>query len=251
MVKDWQQNVKRRRAQQMKMIQEGFTESNSFYPSPWQQSTSEALWQANPTAKKKSKKGKWIWQSVISVLLFAFTYTVFQGHTSKALQVQQWIQQWVNRPVHFDSLADWYRQNWGERPALLPAFSAQKEKSTQKPDYWTAPVQGKLMLPFDQKRKGILIKTKDQAQVKAPSAGWVVYSGKHKDFGDTIILQHANGKQTWYGLLGQRKVAKKEWVKKGHLLGTAGEHEGSSYVYIAYRKQGDFLDPTDVMPFAF
>lgn len=253
-MKKWGQNVKKRRLEQMRMIQQGITSDvATFYPSPWEEpntSSSEVLWSAKRNQQDKKKSPKWVIQLFIALLLSVFTFTVFQSQSLKADQVQRWMLQWMNQPFHFQEMSNWYEKLWGGNAAILPTFSANKGPENQG-NIWVAPVRGTLALPFSTERKGVLLQSKHHAKVNAPAEGLVIFAGERKGLGKTVVIQHANGKQTWFGFLGQVTTKEKTWIKKGTQLGDVGLRDGKPFVYIAYRENGTFVNPMEVMPFAF
>ncbi|SHE47711.1 stage IV sporulation protein FA [Seinonella peptonophila] len=252
----WENNIKKRRAEQLQLIQQGFSNGipPASYPAPWQEiRSSEVKWDGqakHPSYKKRSFQQKLLIQTVISILLFAFTYTIYQSNSIKAHQVQYWINTAVNQDFQFSALSQWYREKWGNQVAFLPVFSPKKSTTTKRTEFMTMPVRGEVVMPFDPKRKGILLKTQKNAVVTAPAAGWVVFAGLKKGLGQTVVIQHSDGRQTWFGFLKELHVKKKQWIRSSDLLGKVMNQDRGSFVYIAYRKSGRFIDPVEVIPFA-
>lgn len=237
----WGENIKKRRAQQIRSIQHGQTS----YPfqKEWEMTENASLWKQPPTNQNQSSK--WIRkitvQSVLSIMLFVVTYVMFHSDSaSKAV-----ITEVMNRPYNFQGVTAWFRENIGTSPTILPAFRSETENQAG----WMSPVSGKIILPFNRERNGVVIRTQQKAKIVAPADGWVMFAGEKEGIGRTVILQHMDGKQTWLSLLASYKVNVKQWVKKGEPIGVAGMKSGQSYVYIAIKENGKFRNPTEVISF--
>jgi stage IV sporulation protein FA len=126
--------------------------------------------------------------------------------------------------------------------------NSQSSSTNPKNSIWIVPVRGVIVLPYDEKRKGIVIRTSTQAEVVAATEGWVTYAGYKDGLGNTIIIQHANGQETWYGWLQSLDVKEKDWVKSGQPIGRVGQTKGQSLVYIALKKDKKFINPSGVIP---
>ena len=70
---------------------------------------------------------------------------------------------------------------------------------------------------------GIDIATNFNANVEAANDGFVIFSGSHEDYGNTIIISHPNNYYTLYSHLNILKVGSREYIKKGQLIGHVGE----------------------------
>jgi stage IV sporulation protein FA len=64
-----------------------------------------------------------------------------------------------------------------------------------------------------------------------------------------VIIQHANGMETWYGWLQDLNVKEKDWVKGGQLIGQVAQTKGQSLIYFALKKENQFINPASVISF--
>lgn len=245
---EWGQNIKKRRARQIRSIQHGQLINPDYpFPKEWDMGESVSFWKQSQSSMDRSKK--WIRkltiQSVLSLMLLVVTYVIFQNDSTSGYRAQEFVTEVMSRPFNFEGMSVWYRQNIGTSPTILPAFHSKSKDQSM----WISPVAGKIVLPFNQKRNGVVIRTQKDEKVVAPANGWVIFAGEKEGIGRTVILQHEDGKHTWLSLLGAYEVKTKQWVNKGEKIGTAGLKSGQSLVYVAIQQQGKFINPTEVIPF--
>ncbi len=116
------------------------------------------------------------------------------------------------------------------------------------------PVDGKIINPFvnnsAMRHLGIDIQTSCGKNVVASEGGKVIYAGNSiKAFGNLIIIRHKGGFSTGYGHLGNILVKENQWVRKGQIIGTAGElNNGVCGIYFEIRKNTVPVDPTVFLP---
>jgi murein DD-endopeptidase MepM/ murein hydrolase activator NlpD len=87
-------------------------------------------------------------------------------------------------------------------------------------------------------------------QVRAAAAGTVIFSASLKDFGETIIIRHANNFATVYTHLKKRYVKADQNIKKGEAIALAGEidESGDAYINFEIRLKGKARNPLFYMP---
>jgi murein DD-endopeptidase MepM/ murein hydrolase activator NlpD len=82
-------------------------------------------------------------------------------------------------------------------------------------------------------------------QVRAPADGIVIFAGVKAGYGNTLIIDHGYGLETWYGHTKQVLVSKGQRVKKGDaiaLLGSTGRSTGP-HLHYEVRVNGTPVDP--------
>ena len=92
--------------------------------------------------------------------------------------------------------------------------------------------------------RGVFIEAECGAEVFSVSDGSVIYSGDDiKRYGWLIIVESTDGLMYIYGNLKEGKVFKGETVKKGNILGYAGEDEDGrcGVIYEVRNREGDPL----------
>lgn len=121
-----------------------------------------------------------------------------------------------------------------------------------------APLRGNLRLPAEGSvmqrfgaatpgggsSKGILIRTRREAQVIAPSSGRVVFAGPFRGYGQLLIIAHGNG---YHSLLaGMARIDEKVGasVQAGAPVGVMGSaDQGDPELYLELRQRGTPVDP--------
>jgi murein DD-endopeptidase MepM/ murein hydrolase activator NlpD len=85
----------------------------------------------------------------------------------------------------------------------------------------------------------------------AADNGFVVYAGwSNVGYGNLVVIDHANGWQTWYAHLSQIYVTCGQDVWKGSTIGAIGSTGNSSgpHLHFETRYQGDLPNPWNVLP---
>ena len=112
------------------------------------------------------------------------------------------------------------------------------------------PVRGRLSKKFGSRRggglwDGVLINTKEGAEVHAVTKGRIVYADWLKGYGLLVIIDHGNDYMTLYAF--NRSLYKEEgdWVGQGDIIAAVGKSGGRSQagLYFGIRKKGKPLNP--------
>ena len=114
------------------------------------------------------------------------------------------------------------------------------------------PVRGKLVNTFGGQRsgkhvtwKGLFIQSPDGSEVKAISAGRVVFADWLRGFGNLIILDHGNNYLSLYGNNATLHKQVGESIRGGETIATVGNSSGNidSGLYFELRHRGKPFDP--------
>ncbi len=111
------------------------------------------------------------------------------------------------------------------------------------------PVAGRITGRYGQKRgvndtlKGIQIMTRDNAQVTAPAAGAVLFTGPFMEYGKVVIIRHNSRHHTLLAGLGAIRCATGQQVQAGEPIGTMGSDEKNKQLYVELRSNGTPVDP--------
>jgi len=95
--------------------------------------------------------------------------------------------------------------------------------------------------------KGIFIRAKERAKVRAILPGRVEFSGRLRGYGQVIIINHGSHFFTISGLLSHREKSEGDMVAQGEIIGEVGpviSGIGPS-LYFEIRRGGRSLDPLD------
>lgn len=147
------------------------------------------------------------------------------------------------------TLLDELRQR-AARPARadidqLPAFAKLQGKLD-----W--PVSGKILNSFGSSRRGTMnwqgvrLSTSNGEDIRAVSAGQVVFADWFRTLGLLIIIDHGDGYMSLYGHNQELLKTRGAWVEDGEVIALAGNSGGQerSALYFEIRHDGKPVDPT-------
>ncbi len=121
---------------------------------------------------------------------------------------------------------------------------------------WQWPVQGKITETYGQKsdgiaNEGIVIAAAEGTPIHAAQAGEVAFVGKDtKNYGNIVILRHADGDMTSYAHAREIVVKKGERVAAGGTLGYVGQSGNAKQpqLHFAVREGTGSIDPLSKLP---
>lgn len=158
----------------------------------------------------------------------------------------------MEKDFQFAAVSGWYEEQFGKPLALLPFSDGKKdEKNVEENSEYALPASAKILEDFNDNGQRITIETGKEASIEAMSEGLVRFAGKKDGFGNTVIIQHGDKSESWYGNLAEINVNLYQYIEKGTGIGTAGDTgdgEKGSF-YFAIKKDDDFIDPIQVIPF--
>ena len=118
------------------------------------------------------------------------------------------------------------------------------------------PAHGRRAIAFGDKTqyggqsKGIVIETRQNAQITSPCDGWIVYAGEFRSYGQLLIINAGGGYHVLLAGLSQIDVQPGQFVLAaepvGTMSGTAaaqGKTSNSPVLYVEFRKDGRPIDP--------
>jgi stage IV sporulation protein FA len=207
-------------------------------------------WLRTPTKRKIRLK------VIISIILFAAIWGMFQLKEPWALKGQNIVRTTFTKEIPFDAIAAWYQSNFSGAPSFIPSFhlpggqDAAKVNAPGIKSFFT-PVHGKLLMPFSAQHQAVTLQTQVNALISAIDTGRVIFAGVREESGNTLVIQHAGGYQSTYGMLQQLKWAKNDWIKAGEVVGIASAQQAQTkgIVYLALMKDTEYLNPLDVISF--
>lgn len=112
---------------------------------------------------------------------------------------------------------------------------------------WQAPVAGKVLHRFGEKKpggryEGMLFAARAGGSVLAPAAGQVVFTGPFRDYGPMVLLKHKTGHISLLAGLGDIRVSLNQNVAAGEPLGRMG-NASSPALYVELRQGSKTIDP--------
>ncbi len=120
------------------------------------------------------------------------------------------------------------------------------------------PAQGRQVLSFGEKTqfggqsKGIVLETRQGAQVTSPCDGWIVYAGEFRSYGQLLIINAGGGYHVLLAGLSQIDVQPGQFVLAAEPVGTMSgwsqqpqpaATNNAPVLYVEFRKDGRPVDP--------
>ena len=120
------------------------------------------------------------------------------------------------------------------------------------------PAQGRQVLGFGEKTqfggqsKGIVLETRQGAQITSPCDGWIVYAGEFRSYGQLLIINAGGGYHILLAGLSQIDVQPGQFVLAAEPVGTMSGWSQQSrpvaansapVLYVEFRKDGRPIDP--------
>jgi murein hydrolase activator len=139
------------------------------------------------------------------------------------------------------------------RESVLPGSPARGLEALRGKMDW--PVSGKVIAPFGKfkhpefaaevVRKGIDIDAAVGEEIRAVEQGTVVYSDRFAGYGKMVIIDHGERYYTIYGHLSEILKQTGAGVKRGEVIGKAGDSDSLAgpKLYFEMRKDGHSVDP--------
>jgi murein DD-endopeptidase MepM/ murein hydrolase activator NlpD len=114
------------------------------------------------------------------------------------------------------------------------------------------PVRGRTVTGYGQRNAGVVndgidISVPEGTPIKAAENGVVIYAGSGlKEFGNTVLVRHANGLVTVYGHASELKVKRGQTIKRGQELAAAGRTGNATApkLHFEVRKDSAPVDPS-------
>ncbi len=120
------------------------------------------------------------------------------------------------------------------------------------------PAQGRKVLAFGEKTqyggqsKGLVLETRQGAQVTAPCDGWIVYAGEFRSYGQLLIINAGGGYHVLLAGLSQIDVQPGQFVLAAEPIGSMSGWSqvaqpaavnSAPVLYVEFRKDGRPIDP--------
>lgn len=199
------------------------------------------------------KKEVFFFKILSSILLVLLTAILFRNHSTTFEPARNVVLKTMDQDFKFATASKWYEDKFGKPLALLPFTekdqTGKTEVAGQQP--FAVPATGKILENFEKNGQGIMIETGKGASVQAIDGGIVRFAGVKEGLGKTVIIQHSDQSETWYGNLADIQVNLYEYIEKRKVVGTAASSEDSTKgkYYFAIKKGDEFIDPIQVIRF--
>ena len=173
---------------------------------------------------------------------------LFKDNSPKLEPYRVTVSKIMEQEFQFAMVADWYERTFGRPLVLLPE---RPEHHAEDEDIqYAVPANGQILESFSSTAEGIIIETMKDEEVAAVLDGTVIFAGTKDHHGKMVIVQHADGSESWYGKLADIYVKNYDHVQAGQAVGLVhptGEETGE--FYFALKKDERFIDPVQVISF--
>jgi septal ring factor EnvC (AmiA/AmiB activator) len=117
------------------------------------------------------------------------------------------------------------------------------------------PAKGKIVTLYGQHdgnglpEKGVVIATRDHAEVVAPYDGRIVFAGRFRHYGQLLIISHGEGYHTLLAGMSRIDGVVGQWVLAGEPVGQMGNGSSDGLpgsrprLYVELRKKGEPINP--------
>ncbi|OAT74367.1 M23 family metallopeptidase [Parageobacillus thermoglucosidasius] len=195
-------------------------------------------------------KEAFILKMLFSACLVLATAILFKNPSGSLEPARQFVKDTMEKEFQFATVSKWYEKQFGEPLAFIPTKTEKQIKT--EPKQYAVPASGRVLESFQKNGQGVTVETASNAKVEAVNEGIVIFAGTKEKLGKTVIIQHADGSESWYGSLGSIAVKLYDFVETGKEVGTAmtNSHDQTKAVFYFAIKQGDhFIDPIQVISF--
>lgn len=184
-----------------------------------------------------------------SALIILIVAILYQTPSPIFDKVKSSIQVTMEKEFQFAAVGNWYEAKFGKPLALFPTAPEPSVVPVDKEV--SQPVAGKVLAQFADDGRGIILETGSGVEVEAMTEGRVIFAGKQEDIGNTVIIQHPDKSESWYGKLEEITVKPYEKVPSGKIVGTVSNRQDSTVgeFYFAIKQGDKFIDPIQVMNF--
>jgi stage IV sporulation protein FA len=199
------------------------------------------------------RKEVFLFKLLASACLFLVVAIMFRNHNAAFDSARNVVKQTMETEFQFATVSNWYEDKFGKPLALLP-FTPNKQTTnvSSKPQY-AVPASGRILENFQKNGQGIMIETSKGTKVEAMNGGIVQFAGVKEGLGKTVIIQHSDQTESWYGNLESINVSLYKYIDKGQEVGTVSastdKAKSKGEFYFAIKKGDHFIDPIQVIQF--
>ena len=186
--------------------------------------------------KKKVKKTKkhnghifiFVNQLCITIILTLLTLIVLKSNSGLK---QEFYKQVYEKNFSFTQVNELYKKYFGNSIPFEDFFMQTKPVFNEKLTYSEASIY----------MDGVKLTVDDKYLIPNQLSGLVVFIGEKEGYGNTVIIQQANGIDLWYGNVENVSVKLYDYVEQGNLIGTTKD----TNLYLVYKKDGEVLNYED------
>ncbi|MBN8191123.1 M23 family metallopeptidase [Bacillus sp. NTK074B] len=185
-------------------------------------------------------------------IMVLITAIMFKSPSPVFYEAKSYVTKTMDTEFQFAAISTWYEDQFGKPLALLPVSNTDKESASTKSAEYARPASGKVVENFKTNGQGIMLQTVLGEDVTAMKGGLIIFAGKKDELGNTVVIQHADRSESWYGNLESVDVKQYEKIEKGSLVGkvsSSSQNDATGEFYFAIKMGDEFIDPIQVMSF--
>ena len=209
---------------------------------------------------------QFIVKCILAGALIFSVHMIHESSSQKIAPIKSAVTTALTSEFNFAAVSNWYETTFGKPVAFLPSLDDKKsdqssnveqaggtkqETKKKNQNNFAVPVSGEVTRHFTDESKGVTVQTSRHTSVEAVKDGLVVFIGKKKNIGETVIIQHKDGAESWYGRLTGVNVKVYDFVKKGQKVATVSANKNQKHgsFYFALQQNEKFIDPIQVISF--
>ncbi|MCF6138092.1 M23 family metallopeptidase [Pseudalkalibacillus berkeleyi] len=189
-----------------------------------------------------------LFRVMAAICLFLVIGIIFKNPSAPLGNIQGYVNNAFEEEFQFASVANWYENRFGKPLTLFPTDSKNKTAdSIGKASNYALPANAKVLQSFKDNGKGVLLETGSNTDVSSIKEGFIIFIGEKEQLGKTVVVQHFDGSESWYGKLNKisEEIKLYNYIDAGADLGkvTKEEKSDTGLFYFAIKDNGGFIDP--------
>jgi stage IV sporulation protein FA len=207
---------------------------------------------ANGSASHPLFNKEWFMFKVLgAACLLLVVAIMFKEGSARFENARQYVTKTMESEFQFAAVTTWYEDQFGKPLALLPT-SLKKNEQVETTEGYAVPASGRILENFEKNGQGVMVETGTNSAVASINEGTIEFIGQKDEIeGITVVVQHSDGSESWYGNLEGIDVQLYDFVEQKSKIGTVTENENgvNGTFYFALKKGDTFIDPIQVIPF--
>ncbi|GGK15999.1 hypothetical protein GCM10010965_06300 [Caldalkalibacillus thermarum] len=248
-VKHYRKGVKKRREERLRLLK---AKQRRFQVLPLREERDIPPQFPLSSSRTNSASSAPMFKLICAMLLFTAVLMIMNTDHPQLADAKTLIRDVMTLDFNVEGVWAWYEAFTGQAPGFLPRLIARDDSSLPPSSDYVVPVSGaRIVAGFNQDQQGIVLETGTTLDVEVVKEGWVTYVGEKEGLGKVVIIDHGQGEESWYGQLQDIHVHLYDWVNQGEVIGTTSVQDGreAGVLYFALRKNSEFINPLDVIPF--
>ncbi|PLT30139.1 M23 family metallopeptidase [Peribacillus deserti] len=197
------------------------------------------------------RKEVFYFKILVSIVLFLMVAIMFKKPIPRLEETRDVVNHYMKKEFQFAAAKDWYQDTFGKPLVFIPSDKEPAVTAKKENQEFALPAAGKISESFEVNGQGMMIETDKDQPVESTKEGVIIFTGEKDKLGKTVVIQHSDKSESWYGHLGTIDVRLYETVKKGKIIGKVSNTEDGAKgtFYLAIKKGSQFVDPKQVIEF--